>query len=473
MRVRITGFFPAVAVAFFTTAGFAQMNAADPWASSEWSPPPGYHGPVFKLSYDYPAAMPLVPPDPPWIRALGAKPISADNALAYVQALKDYIGADMRTLILDYDRWNAQARKWYNLPWMFSIRDPIRGTYHALPQDSSSFPLSNLKKKLITDYVLVYYNDVAAYTLGQFWGKAALNPDFKHTQFADGSIIIKVALTDALANDWSPLDGAVVWDLYPPVLGPSSPTAPTKIVKGTVFQLDIIVKDTKTVPRIHQPGQPDTGTGWVFSTLVYDKSITGDAWTRMVPLGAMWGNDPDLNSVITPNSPLQENVINPMAPLYSVETLGYGGRLSGPNDGAVSVNNIIDGQLVPRARISSCLSCHGVAEWPLKSSLVPSVNGGANNPSDPDNSFSYFLKPGTVEFNRWLQDRPGNVPQDAGSVALDYDMNMTIKALPLWLKYTTRNNPAALTELLTQIPSHLQKLLLEPEKATKTGRIVH
>lgn len=132
-----------------------------------------------------------------------------------------------------------------------------------------------------------------------------------------------------------------------------------------------------------------------------------------------WGNDPNLNSVITPNAALQESVINPMAPLYSIETLGYGGRLSGPNDGAVSENYIIAGQLVPRAPVSSCLSCHGAAEFPLNpQNLLPAVDSPPNTPP-PDASFiySYLPIPGTVAFNHWFQDRPGNLPQDAGTVA--------------------------------------------------------
>ena len=35
---------------------------------------------------------------------------------------------------------------------------------------------------------------------------------------------------------------------------------------------------------------------------------------------------------------------------------------------------------------------------------------------------------------RWFQNRPGNVPQDEGSVALDYDMNYAFKAIPAWVK---------------------------------------
>jgi hypothetical protein len=447
-------------VAVLVIAGAAQ-TPVNPWASSSWQPPPGYTGPVFKLSYDYPA-QPIPPPaNPPWIRALAGQPISAENALAYVQALKDYISDDMRVLTLDYPHWNDHARKWYNVPWLFSIRDPIRGTYVGFAQDPTVFPLSNMKKKVMTDYVFVYYNDVAGYTLGQLWGKTALNPDLTKAQFQDGAIIVKAALTDATPADWSPLEGAAIWELYPPVIPPvGDPTAPTKTVATRFFQFDIIVKDTKTAPA----------TGWVFSTLVYDKSVQGDAWKRMVPLGAMWGNDPDLNSAVTPNTALKESVINPMAPLYAVETLGYGGRLSGPNDGAVSENNIIDGRLVPRARISSCMSCHGVAEWPLKSSLVPAVSSTANNPSDSTNPYSYVPTPGSVEFNNWFQDRPGKMPQDTGAVALDYDMNIALKALPFWQQYT--GSTAARATLLSQVPKELHRHVLNPAQTSTTGKLI-
>jgi hypothetical protein len=465
MRVRRRTFciLPVAALGILVIAGTAQ-TPANPWASSSWQPPPpapgGYTGPVFKLSYDYPA-QPVAPPaNPPWIKALGGKPISADNAIGYVQALKDYISDDMRVLTTDYSHWYDNPRKWYNVPWLFSIRDPIRGAYVGFPQDPSVFPLSNMKKKEMTDYVFVYYNDVAGYTLGQIWGKSALNPDLTKAQFQDGAIIIKAALSDATPADWSPLEGAATWELYPPVIPPppGNPTAPTKIVTTRFFQFDIIVKDTKTAPA----------TGWVFATLVYDKNVPGDGWTRMVPLGAMWGNDPDFNSVVTPNAPLQESVINPMAPLYAVETLGYGGRLSGPNDGAVSENNIIDGQLVPRARISSCMSCHGVAEWPLKSNLTPTVSSTANNPPDPNNPYSYVPPPGSLEFNNWFQDRPGTMPQDAGSVALDYDMNIALKALPFWQQYAKSRGER--DALLSQVPKGLRELVLNPAQASKTGK---
>jgi hypothetical protein len=448
-KARVWIFFTAATIGL-TMAAIAQPPAVNPWASSSWSPPPGYTGPVFKLSYDYPQQLPPPESNPPWIRALGGKPISADNAIAYVRALKDYISSDMRTLMLDYPHWDAAQRKWYDLPWLFSIQDPLYGTYIGTQQDPAVFPLSNMKKVLMTDYVVVYYNDIAGYTLGQLWGKTAMNPDLTKAQFQEGAIIIKAALTDATPDDWSPLEGSATWDIYPPTVLPNRQMgAPTKLVRVHFFQFDIIVKDTKTAPQ----------TGWVFSTLVYDKNAPGDAWTRMVPLGAMWGNDPNFISVFTPNAPLQESVINPMAPLYSVETLGWGGRLSGPNDGAVSENNIIDRQLVPRARVSSCMSCHGVAEYPLDpGNLLPSVNPPVN--TDAPGNYNYVPRPGSLEFARWFQDRPGTLPQDASAVALDYDLNIGLKALRLWKQYAPVK-PAAFAA--GQVP-------VAAEQTTQTGR---
>ncbi len=440
-----------IAFVLCAIAALAQiLSGVNPWANSSWQPPPGYTGQVFKLSYNYPTEPPKIDSDPPWIKALQGKPISAENAIAYVQAVKDYIGPDMRTLILDYAHWNAEERGWYNLPWLFALRDPIHGTFAGTQFDPTSFPLSNMRKNVMTDYVLVYYNNVAGYTLGQIWDKTATAPNLKDAQFKEGAIIIKLALTDATANYWSPMEGAQTWDLFPPVPnpnGPPIPDAPKKVVKAAFFQFDIIVKDTKTSPN----------TGWVFATLVYDKSVPGDAWDRMVPMGAMWGNDPNLNSVVTPNAALQESVVNPLAPLYSVETLGWGGRLSGPNDEAVSENNIANGQLLPRASISSCMSCHGTAEWPIKTPPVPAL------------SLSNIHAPGSPPWSDWFQDRPGNVPQNAGATALDYDMNMTFKALPLW-QYYSNLSPAARLASLSELPKHVQEILLSPADTTQSGR---
>ncbi|HLP88345.1 MAG TPA: hypothetical protein VK184_07125 [Nostocaceae cyanobacterium] len=433
---------------------------ANPFANAAVSLPSSYQGPAFELSYKYPKVVGSY--QYPWIKALKGKPISQDNAIAYVEAVKDYIGEDMRTLILNYERWDAATAGWYNLPWLCSIRDPIHGTYVGSSFDPSMFPLSGLKKPMTT-HVLVYYNDIAGYTLGKMWGDTAKNPDLSNSQFQEGAIIIKVAVTTALPEDWSPLEGAAKWELYAPLDNQNWKNA--TFFDTSVFQFDIIVKDTKTAPK----------TGWVFATLTYDKEAPGDAWDRLVPLGAMWGNDPDINSAINPNAILRENSINAIALLYATETLGYGGRLSGPNDGAVVQNAQVAGnpdQTLARARVSSCLSCHGVAEWPMKSFLLPGFID--------QNSNLEIYTPGSTDFNNWFQDRPGNVPQDPGTIALDYDMNIAFKALPLWNKWYQANKtkqPLLATPTLLQsapnpvevVPVYLRDLLLNPENTGYNG----
>ncbi|QJW93564.1 hypothetical protein [Frigoriglobus tundricola] len=432
----------------------------DPFAASSTPLPAGYKGPKYAVSHDYPTEAPPAPNDPPWRKALNGAPIGPDTAVAYMSALKEYVTKDIKTLVLDYANWDAGKARWYNMPWLYSIQDPVHGTYPAGEFPSSMFPLSGLKTPgdaTMNTYVVVYYNDTAGYTLGQIWGKDAAAPDLTKAQYREGAIVVKVCLSSATRATWGPMDGAALWDVYG--VPPNAPSgAKPAFFQGSVFQVDLIVKDSKTAPQ----------TGWVFGTLVYDKSVPGDAWDKLIPLGAMWGNDPDVNSAANPNAILKQSVVNPVAPLYAVETLGYGGRLSGPNDGAVVQNAIVDGAAAPRVAASSCLSCHSTAEWQMQSFLLPSPSAPQKNRSpSPDvtsDGFLYVYKPGTVEFNRWFQNRLGNVPKDPGSVALDFHMNLAFKALPLWAKATQpstraerseRSDPALL--LKTGLPPRMHR----------------
>jgi hypothetical protein len=425
-----------------------QLNAVNPnpFADNNGQIPPQsqYSGPLFQLSHNYPTTQKAPPANPPWIQALGGKPIGKDNAIAYVNALKDYIADDMKTLLYNYPAWNAEAAGWYNEPWLASIRESIHGTYVGSEFPANTFPKSGLKVPMTT-YVLTYYDEVAAYTLGQVWGKTALNPTITQTsgQFPEGAIVVKVATTSALAQDWPAMEGASLWPLY--VTPPNGPQgAPPQVMNTSIMQFDIIVKDTKTAPK----------TGWVFSTLVYDKSVPGnDPWAKMIPLGAMWGDDPDVNSTANPGAPLAETVINPVAPVYSTETLGWGGRLSGPNDGAVVAPAYYNGQTYPAVAASSCMSCHSSAEWPMKSFLLPTPT----NPPTAQGDALVIEPPGSPGFMKWFQDQPGNVPLDSGTVAFDFDMVFTFKSLPAWQKAMGGKNSNAAFEAADAIrgePAH-------------------
>jgi len=192
-----------------------------------------------------------------------------------------------------------------------------------------------------------------------------------------------------------------------------------------LLQFDIIVKDSQAAPD----------TTWVFSTLVYDKDAPGDPWDKMVPLGAMWGNDPEVNSAIDPGTPLEETWINPDAPFYSTTQLGWGDRLSGPNDVAVVAPAVINGEMVNQIAASACMSCHSPAEFVQEAFLLP-------GPSDPPNSDRpivvgdalVLFEPGSDEWFQWFQNRPGDVPFTEGTIPLDFDMVFSFKALPAWEK---------------------------------------
>jgi hypothetical protein len=297
----------------------------NPYVNNNGQIPPKsqYNGPLFKLSHDWPRHAPGPMHDPPWRRAIGNRQITPQNAGAYVAALKKYVSADARKLFLD-PNFNAAAAKWYNAPWLGSLREAIHGTYPAGQFGPSIFPGTGLKTTFDT-HVLTYYYDRAAYPLTKVWGRSALKPAINtaNFQFPEGSVVVKAAVFVSddphMQTDWWPVTkGAAKWPLYLSIPAGATPQNAPKVIYGYVMQFDIIVKDTASAPK----------TGWVFSTLVYDANAPGkDAWDRMVPLGAMWGNDPQVNSSGPNPPPLTENWINPNAPKYSTETLGWGGRL--------------------------------------------------------------------------------------------------------------------------------------------------
>jgi hypothetical protein len=402
-----------------------------------------YQGPLFSLSHDWPSqALPNLI-DPPWTKATGGGAITTQNAAAYLAALKQYVSPNARRLLLDYKDWDASQARWYNEPWLGSLRESIHGAYPAGQFSPDTFPGTGLKNTF-DSHVLTYYDERAAYTLYKVWGAGATTPAVEpaNFQFPEGSVVVKVAvfLSDdpAMQKNWWPVtDGAASWPIFTAI--PAQYPAPATVLTAYVMQFDIIVKDSVASPR----------TGWVFSTLVYDKKAAGDAWDKMVPLGAMWGNDPEIDSSAKKPEPLQETWINPAAPKYSTETLGWGGRLSGPNDGAR--NDIQVGKKTLDGHPdSSCISCHGPAEWqPAQhkqlSFLLPSYPNPQPGPpykpcpsGKPPETYICSPAPGSEDWSRWFQDRPGSAPQDpnTGSVATDYDMVFAFKTLPMWWKAT-------------------------------------
>ncbi len=446
----------------FLTPAFGQ----GPFDEPTRPPSSVYSGPLFELSADYPTTLPDHTGLFPWQEAINGQPISVDTAATYAAALKEAVSGDMSLLMYDFEGWDAASAGWYNQPWLSTIRDGIHGTYQGSGFPPEMFPVSGLSGDMTT-HVLVYYDERAAVSMGNVWGSSGMDPlpglQAGDAQFAEGGLIVKPALTTADASIWPPMEGAISWPLYTSPDG----TAPVSLFDAQFFQFDIIVKDSISAPQ----------SQWVYMTLVYDKDAPGTTnWEKMVPLGVMWGNDPSVNSpmdcnYLPPNQTcpaLSETWINPAAPIYAKETLGWGGRLSGPNDGAVDINARVlqpDGSSEPytgRYAMSSCMGCHGTASYEMASFLLPSPADCANESCRPtvENGQVVYYPSGSAEYMAWFQDRPGYEPQVPGSIALDYGMNYAFKALPQWFEATGQAGALHFVDSLSDYRGHSKNHLM-------------
>ena len=393
-----------------------QIALANPFQNHRDSVPSSsqYSGPLFTLSHNYPetALPPMV--NPPWQQALKGQPISPANALQYVDALKKYLTPNIMKFLYDREHFNADSVGFYQEPWTGAIREAIMGTYVGSGFGPGTF--TSLDSSMTT-CVLTFYDKRAAYTLNKIWGKTGekVNLINNAAQFEQNSIIVKFAFTTANYPQWSVMQNALTYPIYDTATAYVDPVYKVRTV--SLFQFDIIVKDTVTSPK----------TGWVFSTLVYDKNAGGKTvWDNMVPLGAQWGNDPEVNSTLHPSDTLKENVINTSAPEYSRQTLGWGGRLSGPNDGAVIPIASADGKVYNNLQASSCMSCHITAQDQFLSFLLPAPFPNSNSDTLP------VYTPGGPQWLRYYRDLAGYVPFDAGQVATDFDMVTAFKSIPAY-----------------------------------------
>ena len=160
--------------------------------------------------------------------------------------------------------------------------------------------------------------------------------------------------------------------------------------------MDISVRD----PRADRSPQNPQGTGWVFGTFVYNGKVNNpNKFMNLVPVGLMWGNDPDNKVNKTNPFPPMKTMVNKdlketvifESKMLPPQHLGWNGRLNGPAD----LNTV------------SCLSCHNTAQYPQATSLVP-------DSSVPDGGLLPPAKGGTdgmdevvpeyrVRLPRWIQ----------------------------------------------------------------------
>ena len=354
--------------------------------------PSSYKGPTFTLSQNYPKALPNSVP-PAFFKLLPS-PLTNDfeKWRPYAEAVKNYcLEGNVDT---DWYVEKNKVRAWFHAPWQHY--GPLgREGIHGLTKEAQiqSKQLAATQTTTGQTYAVGIYNDIGGYTFGQVW-KDPQNPDPTYTNqpnsFHDGTVVCKPLFADIDLKQVPFLVNPVLWQAY---ITNTFNSSDRSVKQVALIQMDFAVRDSR-IP----------GTGWIFGTFQYNGAKTGKpGWDNLVPVGVMWGNDPENNqdtytnkqpTVTKINPDLKQTAINSKPELPPTH-LGWNGRLDGPVDNPVS----------------ACMSCHMTAESPQLSPLNPSFQ--ANPPPV-----------GSKEWMRWFQNEMAGHPFDTGALSTDYSLQL-------------------------------------------------
>jgi hypothetical protein len=404
-----------VAIAVFPSTALAQFPDAHE------SPTPGWTGPVFRLSQDYPATKPTAQPKP-W-KSIDFR----TSPEAYLNAVLQY--AYDGNIAVDWRGQDNTVRKWYHAPWLHS--NPIKGRefMHGMTRERSARikRLHPSQTNVIGAYAVGMYNPLGAWTIGRVWADPD-NPDPSKAVFPEGSVAVKLLFVEVpekrdgnsgipaaerLDNQVPWLANSFEWDGYVSADGNFSTTA-RKRGRVRLIQIDVAVKDDRAAAT----------SGWVFGTFNYNASAPGARpWDRMVPIGLMWGNNP----LLTPGAwrtgvrPSQTKVIqaNVMAnQATDWKGVGWLERLNGPIDNPAS----------------SCLSCHSTAQNPASSPMFVNTLGWAEV-----SDLSAALDPDAVTQKMRYFRNIKRKPFDPTGLSLDYSLQLQ-DGLDAWCQATSCNS---------------------------------
>jgi len=361
-KAAIAGFALGLCFLGASPVAYAQFpNAHD-------DPPPGWTGPVFTLRQDYPATRPAAEAYP-W-KAVSFR----TQSLEYLRRVLAY--AYEGNIAVDWQVERNAVRPWYHAPWLHSGSSG-REFVHGLTKERNSAPreLAPTQTTRFQNWAVGMYNAPGGYIVGRVWRNPTA-PNVNSVRFPDGTVSVKLLFTEATVAEVPYLARSVEWQAH---IHRSLSSTQREIRTLRLLQIDVAIRDERANP---------TG-GWVFGTFVYNGDEPGSTpWERMVPVGLMWGNDPTVTpAMVSQGTRLRETVINPAA-MSIIRHLGWAGRLNGPVDNP----------------ISSCLSCHGTAQWPPESSVVPSGNDQARL--------------------RWFRNLRRGEAFDEGARTLDYSLQL-------------------------------------------------
>ncbi|MET0969603.1 MAG: hypothetical protein ABWY18_10415, partial [Tardiphaga sp.] len=388
--LRLSRFAALVATAFLAAGPWAAAQAQSAstlaFQNTVKGPPPGWTGPVFKLSRDYPASAPSQCPECTWL-TLDVNfnpefPPSPDNPWTsgkwadYLKRIIDYVKVGQDPQLGNTPGFQAKVggkTRWFNVPWM--AYDPTVGRefVHGTTNERTAYLpdlINPVNKKLRSAQTAHGVNFLAGTTqacqnqykagfetwaVGYYnaWGGAAFGKaipasgvpqtvDYLGTQmpaglpFPTGTVVVKFLTTNAPPECVPYLRGSPEWQIDRHVLDEAKDkyTCERKVQISRIVQVDVAVTD------------PRSPTGWVYGTFAYSADQPGTTfWDHLLPLGIQYGSDPWTFPAVPQAESIkaQQSVLNPGVNIY--QHFGCSQRLAGPVDNSQS----------------SCMSCHGSA----------------------------------------------------------------------------------------------------------------
>jgi hypothetical protein len=340
------------------------------------SPIAGWQGPIFHLSQDYPRLKPAPRPQP-W------KKYDFTNEDQW----QDYLNAVLRYCLegnveVDWDASRNKIRGWYHAPWMHWGPNG-REFIHGLTHERVSLPgeLAPSQKSMFQNWAVGMYNAPGGWIIGRIWRNHDRPNLSALRSFPDGTVSIKLLFTQATVKEVPYLAGSKEWDayIYDKTEFPVNPNGTRSIQKLRLLQVDIAVRDDRN----------DKNTGWVFGTFTYNGKLSANSvYDKLVPIGIMWGNDPQAKAA---TDKITETFINRSSDLPT-QHLGWNGRLDGPVDNPMS----------------SCLSCHSTSQWPVLAPLIPPKSAPL----------------GSNEWMVWFRNVKAGTPFSSGAHSLDYSLQL-------------------------------------------------
>jgi hypothetical protein len=356
-------------------------------------PPPGWTGPVFHLSHQYPKQQPAACPkevckwlavDVDFATDLSAPPPTWDQGWSeYLEAILDYVKEGQDPGLANDAGWRVKVggeTRWFHVPWM--AYDPTQGrefvhgmtnertarlsdfhgggggegfATHLLqlaPKDVSQ--LDKHGRSLLMGenlegghygfetWAFGIYNPWGGWTVGSAWPPDGRPSTFTRggqtfisgLPFPEGSAVAKLLFTTASPEEVPYLKGSPAWTVDRHEQKPDGAYVCKRAPRPVyLVQMDVAVVDLRSPTR------------WVYGTFAYyaDYGNGSTVWDHLAPVGLQWGMDewtfpavPRSDAIAAHQSVLRD-------PKDPRQHFGCEHRLAGPVDN----------------KLSSCLSCHG------------------------------------------------------------------------------------------------------------------